>query len=68
MNWNFLMAGTASSNPLLFVAALLIVLAWKTAGYFGLDRVLLPMLGTPWKVGYIVHPEQRKPQPVPVKA
>jgi thiosulfate dehydrogenase [quinone] large subunit len=48
MNWNYLMAGTASTNPLLFVAAILLVLAWKTAGYYGLDRFLLPRLGTPW--------------------
>ncbi|MCC7451911.1 MAG: DoxX family protein [Anaerolineae bacterium] len=48
MNWNFIMAGTASTNPLLFVAAILLVLAWKTAGYYGADRVLLSWLGTPW--------------------
>jgi thiosulfate dehydrogenase (quinone) large subunit len=49
MNWNFLMAGTASTNPLLFVLALLLVLAWKVAGYIGLDCYLLPFLGTPWR-------------------
>lgn len=49
MNWNFLMAGSASTNPLLFAAAILLVLAWKTAGYYGADRFLLPRLGTPWK-------------------
>ena len=48
MNWNFIMAGTASSNPLLFALAVGLVLAWKTAGYWGLDRFLLPLLGTPW--------------------
>ncbi len=48
MNWNFMMAGSASTNPLLFVAAIALVLAWKTAGYYGLDRYLLPRLGTPW--------------------
>jgi thiosulfate dehydrogenase [quinone] large subunit len=48
MNWNYIMAGTASTNPLLFVAAILPVLAWKTAGYYGLDRFLLPRLGAPW--------------------
>ncbi len=48
MNWNFIMAGSASSNPLLFVAAIVLVLAWKTAGYYGADRFLLPLLGTPW--------------------
>jgi thiosulfate dehydrogenase [quinone] large subunit len=49
MNWNFLMAGSASTNPLLFAAAILLVLAWKTAGYYGADRFLLPLIGTPWK-------------------
>jgi len=68
MNWNFMMAGTASSNPMLFAAAILLVLAWKVAGYYGLDRWLLPMLGTPWKVGYLLHPlpPMLKPEPVPV--
>lgn len=51
MNWNFMMAGTASTNPLLFTAAILLVLAWKVAGHYGFDRVLLPVLGTPWKPG-----------------
>ncbi len=68
MNWNFLMAGTASSNPLLFVLALLLVLAWKNAGYIGLDRFLLPLLGTPWKVGYLLNPGERKLNPKPVRA
>ena len=48
MNWNYLMAGALSSNPLLFIGALALILAWKTAGYYGLDRYLLPRLGTPW--------------------
>ena len=48
MNWNFMMAGSASSNPLLFVAALGLVMAWKIAGYAGLDYFLLPLIGTPW--------------------
>ncbi len=68
MNWNFMLAGATSSNPLLFVAAILLVLAWKTAGYYGLDRWLLPMLGTPWKVGYLLHPENKAPQPVTVRS
>jgi len=48
MNWNFMMAGSASTNPLLIVGAILLVLAWKTAGWYGLDRFALPRLGTPW--------------------
>ena len=49
MNWNFMMAGSASINPLLMVAAIGLILAWKISGYIGVDRFLLPILGTPWK-------------------
>ncbi len=49
LNWNFMMAGTASTNPVLFALAVGLILAWKTAGYIGLDRFLLPLLGTPWR-------------------
>ncbi|MDX2161061.1 MAG: DoxX family membrane protein [bacterium] len=48
MNWNFIMAGSASTNGVLGLAGLLLILAWKTAGYIGADYVLLPLLGTPW--------------------
>lgn len=53
MNWNFMMAGTTSINPVFFTLSVLLIMAWKTAGYWGLDRYLLPMLGTPWKPGFI---------------
>jgi thiosulfate dehydrogenase [quinone] large subunit len=48
MNWNFMMAGSASSNPMLFVVALGLILAWRVAGYLGADYYLLRWLGTPW--------------------
>jgi thiosulfate dehydrogenase [quinone] large subunit len=44
-----MMAGSASSNPMLFVVALGIILAWKISGYIGLDYFLLRKLGTPWR-------------------
>lgn len=50
MNFNFMLAGTASTNPVLFLGAIFLMLAWKTAGYWGLDRWLLERLGTPWSV------------------
>jgi thiosulfate dehydrogenase [quinone] large subunit len=49
MNWNFMMAGPASTNPLLLIIAIGLILAWKIAGYIGVDRFLLPYLGTPWR-------------------
>ncbi len=57
MNWNFMMAGTASINPVLFTFSILLIAAWKTAGWWGLDRVLLPLLGTPWRPGIVFNPE-----------
>ncbi len=48
MNWNFIMAGTASTNGLLLVLSILLILAWKVAGYYGADYFLLSKLGTPW--------------------
>ena len=53
MNMNYLLAGTVSSNPILFAIATFLVLAWKTAGWWGLDRWVLPKLGTPWQPGLI---------------
>lgn len=53
MNWNYLLAGASSSNPVLLLFELFLVLAWKTAGWIGLDRFLLPLLGTPWKPGVL---------------
>jgi len=57
LNWNFMMAGTASINPLMFLITIFLILAWKNAGWFGLDRWLLPSLGTPWRPGRIFDKE-----------
>jgi thiosulfate dehydrogenase (quinone) large subunit len=35
------------------VIATWLVLAWKTAGWIGFDRWILPALGTPWRPGFI---------------
>ncbi len=59
MNWNFMMAGTASINPVLFTFSILLVLAWKTAGWLGLDRWLLPLLGVPWQPGRLFQRGER---------
>jgi thiosulfate dehydrogenase (quinone) large subunit len=67
LNFNFLLAGTASTNPVLFVIALLILLGWKVAGWLGVDRFLLPMLGTPWQPGHLFDDGlSRQPEPHPV--
>jgi thiosulfate dehydrogenase [quinone] large subunit len=48
MNVAFLFAGTVSSNPRLLLLGILVMLAWKVAGWYGLDRWALLKLGTPW--------------------
>jgi thiosulfate dehydrogenase [quinone] large subunit len=51
MNFNYLFAGTVSTNPLLLFIELFLILAWRTAGWWGIDRWLLPALGVPWQPG-----------------
>ena len=51
LNLNYLFAGTVSTNPLLLLLQLFLILAWRTAGWFGFDRYMLAELGTPWKEG-----------------
>jgi thiosulfate dehydrogenase [quinone] large subunit len=65
LNWNFLMAGAASTNGMLFALAIVLILAWKVAGWYGLDRWLLPLLGTPWR-GMPEQAPPSRPQANPV--
>ncbi|MFB3738843.1 MAG: DoxX family protein [Candidatus Velamenicoccus archaeovorus] len=51
LSMSFGLAGVAGVNPVFFLAEVLLVLAWRNAGYIGLDRVVLPALGTPWEPG-----------------
>ena len=51
MNWNFIMAGAASTNGMLLVIAIVLMLAWKVAGYYGADFLLLRYIGVPWSGG-----------------
>lgn len=53
MNMSFLLAGSASTNPVLFTMAIGLILAWRVAGYYGVDRYLLPALGAPWRPGAV---------------
>ncbi len=48
MNFNYLMAGTVSVNPMFLVLAVTLILAWKVSGYIGLDYFLVPRIGALW--------------------
>ena len=51
MNINYLFAGALSVNPLLLLLEIFLMLAWRIAGWWGIDRWLLPELGVPWGPG-----------------
>ena len=51
MNASFIFAGTAGANPLMALVAILLVLAWRVAGWWGLDRRILPAIGVPGAPG-----------------
>ncbi len=55
MNMNYLLAGTVSINPILLFLGLLLILAWRIAGWLGFDHYVLPALGTPWQPGKIFN-------------
>ncbi|OHA27233.1 MAG: DoxX family protein [Candidatus Taylorbacteria bacterium RIFCSPHIGHO2_02_FULL_46_13] len=49
MNLNYLLAGTVSTNPILFTLSIGLILAWRISGYIGADYYLIPRFGTPWQ-------------------
>src|SRR5438552_13627123 len=55
LTMSFGLAGVAGVNPLFFLVEVLLILAWRNAGYYGLDRYVLPALGTPWRPGKLFH-------------
>lgn len=42
MNANFILAGALGANPALVILGTLLVLAWRNAGWIGLDRWFIP--------------------------
>jgi thiosulfate dehydrogenase [quinone] large subunit len=57
LHWNYIMIGSAGNNGLLFPAAVLLVAAWKIAGYYGLDYFLMRRVGALWTPRTIDHVE-----------
>ena len=49
MNFNYLLAGTVSMNPIFFFLGILLILSWRVSGYLGLDYYLLPKLHSIFK-------------------
>lgn len=67
MNFNFMLAGVASVNPVFFLLEVLLIMAWKVAGWYGLDRWLLPRLGTPWSRPAVPAESRSSPRAAPAE-
>lgn len=64
----FALAGSVGANPAAILVSVLLVLAWRNAGWVGLDRWALPVFGVPWHRGRpaVAHRErERGAEPVP---
>jgi len=48
MNLNFMLAGTAGINPVMYTLAIFVIVGGASAGYYGLDYFLLPRLRPYW--------------------
>jgi thiosulfate dehydrogenase [quinone] large subunit len=51
LNFLYITGGSAGVNGVFIVLGVLLVAAWRVAGYIGVDYFLLPGLGTPWEPG-----------------
>lgn len=60
LNFSYVFAGSAGANPAFILVGLLLVLAWRNAGWYGADRVLLPLFGTPWHHGLAHERRERR--------
>lgn len=65
LNFNFQLAGSASTNPVLFTLAVAMLLGWKVAGFWGLDRGLMRHIGTPWRSARAASSPSLPPSPSP---
>ena len=60
MNFSFVYAGSASTNPTLIILGAVIIFGWRVAGWRGVDRLVLPLLG----IGRRAGQPPLQPQPV----
>jgi thiosulfate dehydrogenase (quinone) large subunit len=63
MNVSYMLAGSNSTNPILFALTIGLILGWRVAGYYGVDRFLLPLVGVPWHRAKVVVAASGKAAP-----
>lgn len=68
LNFNYMLAGSASINPVLFLSELLMLVAWRRAGAVGLAGWLITPLVHRWQSGHVVERARghvQAPRPIP---
>ncbi|GFP26356.1 thiosulfate dehydrogenase [quinone] large subunit [Candidatus Hakubella thermalkaliphila] len=66
MNLNFMLAGVAGINPVMYTLAIFVIVAGASAGYYGLDYFLLPRLRPYWhKIAGKAKRRSQYPTPQP---
>jgi thiosulfate dehydrogenase (quinone) large subunit len=55
LNVTYMLSGVAGVNPMYALIGVGLILAWRNAGYLGLDRYVLRAVGTPFHPGRLVH-------------
>jgi thiosulfate dehydrogenase (quinone) large subunit len=70
LNVIYMFTGSAGVNPAYAIVAVFLILAWRNAGYLGLDRLALPMIRNRFRPGPrtetpVTSPPPTAPTPVP---
>jgi thiosulfate dehydrogenase [quinone] large subunit len=73
LNLVYMFTGSAGVNPAYAIVAVLLILAWRNAGYLGLDRFVLPIARDRFRPGPrtvtpVTSPPPTAPTPVPAPA
>jgi thiosulfate dehydrogenase [quinone] large subunit len=67
LNLTYMFSGSAGVNPMYALLSVFLILAWRNAGWIGLDRFVLQNAWTPHRFGSVfgrlVH--RRRPAVVP---
>jgi thiosulfate dehydrogenase [quinone] large subunit len=54
LNMTYMFTGSAGVNPMFMLVEVLLILAWRNAGWLGLDRFVLRTAWTPRRLGSVV--------------
>jgi thiosulfate dehydrogenase (quinone) large subunit len=68
LNIVYMFSGSSGVNPAYAIVSVFLILAWRNAGYIGLDRFVLPMLHNRFHPGPRMVPPVASPPPVPAPA